>query len=208
MPADLRAASDPGFGTGPGACQNVGMPNLPDRTDAQVRIGVAIAVPPPFGAELGESRRRFGDPQADAIPPHITVLGPSVVERDELADTIEHLRKAAASQEPFHVVLRGAGTFRPVSPVVFAQVAVGIAECERLEAAVRTGPLDFPLRFNYHPHVTVAHEVSDELLDAAFDGMADYEATFSVDEVHLFEHGDDGVWRPVQGFPLGSVDAA
>jgi len=198
-------ADGAGFGTGRWACQNVGMPNLPDRTGAQVRIGVAIAVPPPFGPELGEARRRFGDPQADAIPPHITVLGPSVLERDELDGAIEHLGKAAAGEAPFHVVLRGAGTFRPVSPVVFAQVAVGIAECERLEAAVRTGPLDFPLRFNYHPHVTVAHEVPDDLLDAAFDGMADYEATFRVDEVHLYEHGDDGVWRPVRGFPLGGA---
>ncbi|GMA22373.1 hypothetical protein GCM10025864_01320 [Luteimicrobium album] len=66
-------------------------------------------------------------------------------------------------------------------------------------------PARLPLRFNYHPHVTVAHEVADDLLDAAFDGMADYEAAFDVDEVHLFEHGDDGVWRPVQGFPLGDA---
>jgi 2'-5' RNA ligase len=179
--------------------------NLPERTGAQVRIGVAIAVPEPFSTQLRDARRLFGDPQAEAIPPHITVLGPTVLEPDELSGALVHLRAAATSRAPFRVVLRGTGSFRPVSPVVFAQVAQGIAECEALESAIRTGPLDFPLRFPYHPHVTVAHEVPDAALDRAFTELAGFEAEFDVREVHLFEHGDDGVWRPERGFRLGEL---
>jgi 2'-5' RNA ligase len=176
--------------------------NLPERTGAQVRIGVAIAVPEPFSTRLRDARRRFGDPEAEAIPPHITVLGPTVLEPGELTAALEHLEAAAATCAPFHVVLRGTGSFRPVSPVVFAQVAQGIAECEALESAIRSGPLAFPLRFPYHPHVTVAHEVPDAALDRAFTELAGFEAEFDVDSVHLFEHGDDGVWRPERGFGL------
>jgi 2'-5' RNA ligase len=177
--------------------------NLPERTGAQVRIGVAIAVPEPYRTALRAARRRFDDPEAEAIPPHITVLGPTVLEPEQLEPAARHLEAAAAATAPFRIVLRGAGSFRPVSPVVFAQVAQGIAECESLESAVRSGPLDQPLRFSYHPHVTVAHEVPDASLDRAFEEMADFSATFEVTELHLFEHGDDGVWRPARGFPLG-----
>ena len=44
-------------------------------------------------------------------------------------------------------------------------------------------------------------------LDAAFDQMATYDAQFDVAGFSLYEHGDDGVWRPEQVFPLGA-DAA
>lgn len=177
--------------------------SMPGRSGAQVRIGVAVAVPEPYSSELAAARERFGDPQAGAIPPHVTVLPPTVVEHDDMAAVVEHLEKAVASCERFEVALRGPGTFRPVSPVVFARLERGREGCAQVESAVRSGLLDVPLRFDYHPHVTVAHEVSDACLDRAFDEMQGYEATFEVRSVHLFEHGDDGVWRAVAEFFLG-----
>jgi 2'-5' RNA ligase len=175
---------------------------LPPRTGDQVRIGVAIPVPDPFAAGLQGARARFGDPLAHAIPPHVTLLGPTVVEPADMARVSEHLERVAARADPFELHLRGTGSFRPVSPVVFVQVAQGIAHCERLERSVRSGPLAQDLRFNYHPHVTVAHEVDDDALDRAFAEMAHYEAQFTVDAFAAYEHGDDGVWRPVRDYPL------
>ena len=55
---------------------------------------------------------------------------------------MEHLEAVSAISRPFPMVLRGTGTFRPISPVVFVQVSGGLAECEVLERAVRTGPLE------------------------------------------------------------------
>jgi 2'-5' RNA ligase len=182
---------------------------LPPRSGDQVRIGVAIPVPDPFAAGLQSARARFGDPLADSIPPHITLLGPTVVEPDEMARVSEHLEQVAAQMDPFELHLRGTGSFRPVSPVVFVQVAQGIAHCERLERAVRSGPLTQALRFNYHPHVTVAHEVPEDALDRAYAELAHYEAQFPVTSFQVYEHGDDGVWRPVRDFPLdGGAPAA
>jgi 2'-5' RNA ligase len=181
--------------------------NLPERGPGQVRVGVAIEVPEPFATELQSARARFGDPLASAIPPHITLLGPTVLDPDVLDEARAHLERVAATAAPFRIHLRGSATFRPVSPVVFVQVVGGIAECEHLEQAVRSGTLAQELRFNYHPHVTVAHEVDDADLDRAFEEMATYEARFDVHGFHLYEHGDDGVWRPRRPYLLGEAQA-
>ncbi|WP_166846258.1 2'-5' RNA ligase family protein [Isoptericola sp. BMS4] len=176
--------------------------NLPARGPAQVRIGIAIAVPEPYAGELQRARAELGDPLAQAIPPHITVIGPTVVDEAVMPTVVEHLSKVAADTPPFRVQLRGTGTFRPVSPVVFVALAAGIAECEQLERATRSGVLHQETRFNYHPHVTVAHEVPDAELDRAFTELAGFDGAFDVDCLWQYEHGDDEVWRPQRCFPL------
>ena len=114
----------------------------------------------------------------------------------------------AADTEPFEVQLRGTGTFRPVSQVVFVAMAAGIAECERLADAIRTGPLWRELAHPYHPHVTVAHDVPGAALDAAYERLGGYTARFEVDHFTRYEHSGDGVWRPVRHYPLGSNSAS
>jgi 2'-5' RNA ligase len=165
-------------------------------------IGVSIAIPAPHGDLLQTKRASFGDPLADSIPTHVTLLPPTHVEDGAMGAAVSHLEAVSEGSSPFSMVLRGTGTFRPISPVVFVQVSGGIAECEQLERAIRTGPLHRHLDFYYHPHVTVAHHVSEGNLDRAFSELADFEARFEVDAFHLYEHGDDQVWRPVRSFPL------
>lgn len=177
--------------------------NIPDRAPGQVRIGIAVAVPEPYSAELAAARSAAGDPLAELIPPHITLLGPTVIDQADLEKVRDHLGQVAGSVGPFEVVLRGTATFRPVSPVVFVALAQGIAECETIESRVRTGMLAQDLRFNYHPHVTIAHEVPDDCLDKAYESLRDFEARFEVASFWQYEHGDDGVWRPQCEFALG-----
>lgn len=167
-------------------------------------IGVAIAIPQPYGDELAGWRKSFGDPMAVSAPPHITLLPPTELDGAELGVVEEHLRQVAASREPFVVHLRGTATFRPVSPVVFVGLAEGISDCETLSKAIRTGPLPTELPFPYHPHVTVAHELPEPVMDRAFEVLADYEADFVVDSFGLYSHGADGVWRKHRDFVLGS----
>jgi len=166
-------------------------------------IGVSIAIPSPHAEMLQARRASFGDPLAESIPTHVTLLPPTEVAEDELESAVKHLEEVAAQGRRFPMVLRGTGTFRPTSPVVFVQVSGGIADCELLEKDVRQGPLDRSLDFNYHPHVTVAHHVPEPNLDRAFTELSDFECAFEVEEFHLYEHGDDGVWRPVRSFALG-----
>ncbi|MEO7069600.1 MAG: 2'-5' RNA ligase family protein [Nostocoides sp.] len=172
-------------------------------------IGVAVAVPEPFGSALRRMRDSFGDALAAGIPTHITLLPPTEVDEGSYAAFEAHLAGVTRTVAPFEVLLRGTGTFRPVSPVVFVQVARGISECEQLEAAVRGGPLERDLEFSYHPHVTVAQHLDDEALELAFEALAGYAATFTVSSIALYRHGDGGgaddAWRVVRTFPLGDA---
>lgn len=167
-------------------------------------IGVSIAVPDPQGTSLQEYRVALGDDTARHIPTHITLVPPTEISEEALAVVTRHLEQAAARNEPFQVSLRGTGTFRPVSPVVFIGVVEGIAGCELLADSVRTGPLAVEVDFPYHPHVTVAHHLSEEQLDRAFTELDDYEARFAVTEFWLYVHHEDHGWQPTRAFALGT----
>jgi 2'-5' RNA ligase len=166
-------------------------------------IGVAIGIPEPYTSELQGWRERLGDPNAAGIPPHVTLLPPTELRTDDLDEAEAHLQAVAQEHAPFTMHLRGSGTFRPISPVVFVPLVQGIGECERLEQVVRSGPLAREVRFPYHPHVTVAHDVAEDYLDRAFLELAVYDARFTVWGFTLFERGQDAVWRPQRDFPFG-----
>ena len=181
-------AAEPGPGGDTGAADHV-------------TIGVAVPIPEPYGAELQKWRESFRDPLARSIPTHVTLLPPTAVPRALLAAIEEHLGGVAAAGRPFSMVLQGTDTFRPISPVAFVRVAQGGEECAESEELVRSGPLARELRFPYHPHVTVAHELPDEVLSDAESTLAGYEARFVVTGFALYEHGEDGVWRVRRYFP-------
>jgi 2'-5' RNA ligase len=166
-------------------------------------IGVALAIPEPWATQLQDYRTALGDETATRIPTHITLVPPTEVDDAELAGIDQHLEAAANGFRAFDVHLRGTGTFRPVSPVVFVTLAEGIAHCEQLALAVRQGPLDVPLQFPYHPHVTIAHHLPDETLDKAFTELRTFECVFRADELHLYLHEDAAGWRPTRDYPLG-----
>ena len=168
----------------------------------RINLGVAISVPSPWREELSEWRLRVGDPQGKRVPPHVTLLPPTQVAAARLEQIDRHLAATAEACSPFEIHLSGTGTFRPVSDVVFVVVASGIAHCEQLERRVRSGPLARETRFPYHPHVTVAHDIAAEGLDAAYAGLADFEARFPVTGFTAFEQGEAGVWLPYREFVL------
>ncbi|QSR29910.1 2'-5' RNA ligase [Nocardioides sp. S5] len=166
-------------------------------------IGVAIAIPEPWASELQDYRTSVGDTTATQIPTHITLIPPAQVEDAELDTVTDHLAHAASAVEPFDIHLRGTGTFRPVSPVVFVTVAEGISACEQLAGAVRRGPLEVDLHYPYHPHVTIAHHLDDTALDRAFAELAGFECRFTAEEFSLYVHDDSAGWQPTRHFELG-----
>ena len=170
-------------------------------------IGVAVAIPEPWATELQDYRTSVGDLTATQIPTHITLIPPVAVEARELASVEEHLAAVADTVDSFRIHLRGTGTFRPVSPVVFVSVVEGISECELLAQAVRSGPLAVELEFPYHPHVTVAHHLADNQLDRAFSELADFECEFAADHFALYVHDDSLGWQPTHEFALRSATA-
>ncbi|MBC9729106.1 2'-5' RNA ligase family protein [Streptomyces sp. TRM68367] len=172
-----------------------------------VTIGVSIAVPEPHGSELQQLRAGFGDAAAHGIPTHVTLLPPTELDDAALAAVEAHLTEVAAAGRPFPMRLRGSGTFRPLSPVVFVQVVEGAEACTWLQKEVRdaSGPVARELQFPYHPHVTVAHGIDEAAMDRAYEELADYEADWSCTGFALYEQGADGVWRKLREFPFGSA---
>ncbi|MGS2614159.1 2'-5' RNA ligase family protein [Micromonospora sp. LZ34] len=172
--------------------------------DDTIQIGVAVDIPEPWGAMLTRRRAEAGDPQAADIPAHVTLLGPTEIPVATLPAVERHLGAVAAAHLPFTLHLRGTGTFRPVTQVVFVAVAAGISECELLAAAIRAAPeLRRETRFPYHPHVTVAQDVAPEALDKAYEDLADFSAMFEVEAFTLFSHSGQARWQPRRDFRLG-----
>ena len=111
-----------------------------------------------------------------------------------LPEIEEHLRWAASRCTPFDIHLRGTATLPAGVACGLRPAGAGIGGCER-SSPRPLGPLARELRFPYHPHVTVAHDLPDAALDAAFTALATYEARFTVTGFSLYEH-IGGVWRP------------
>ena len=86
-------------------------------------------------------------------------------------------------------------------------VAEGISQCEQLAAAVREGPLAVDLQFPYHPHVTIAHHLPDDVLDRAFGELAAFDSVFDATEFHLYVHDEEAGWKPTRDFALQPIPA-
>ena len=165
-------------------------------------VGVALPIPEPWGSGIQRLRIGYGETRAADIPTHITLLPPTPLPADELPGLRAHLTTVAATHAAFQVVLRGTGTFQPVSDVVFIQVAMGVSSCERLERAVRSGPVERELAFPYHPHVTLVHDQPVDVLDRAFAELGTFAARFPATMFRLYRHDGDGVWASVEDYPL------
>ncbi|WP_158277148.1 2'-5' RNA ligase family protein [Serinibacter arcticus] len=124
----------------------------------------------------------------------------------DLSDVEKQLTRAARTVAPFTIELSGAGSFRPTTQVVYAALTRGAASCDRLQRASRQGPLELELRFDYHPHVTVAQDVPAQDLDAAENALRDFRAEFEARSFVLYERGPDGVWNTIRTYPLTGRD--
>lgn len=165
-------------------------------------IGILIDVPDPFGQHLCEVRADFGDPLAGTVPSHVTLVPPVEVTPERLETLDYALADAAAQIAPYSIRLRGTGTFRPVSPVVFITVSLGISYTEILAQRVRAAVGGVDLEFPYHPHVTVAQDLDDDRLDQAYEQLRDFECEFTVDQFSLYCREADGEWVRQSTFEL------
>jgi 2'-5' RNA ligase len=172
------------------------------RPDGMTTIGVALKVPEPYATQIRAAREAFGDPQANSIPTHVTLIAPAEIPMHSLPAIDAHLTAVSNGLAPFRIQLRGTATFRPVSPVVFVAVVEGISGCERIEKAVRRGPLLRRRRFPYHPHVTLVHNMPEDVLDKAFAEFEDFSAVFAADHLSLFQQDTEGIWHPIRDYRL------
>ena len=196
-----RVAGTPGTSHGDPAGRRAAAVSPVSRSE-DISVGVILGFPAEIAEELQRWRASFGDPLADIVPAHITLVTTTPT-RDWEA-TLEHVREVALHQRPFDVTIAGTGTFRPVSPVVFINVEDGFEHCVALHEKLQQGPLHRELPFAYHPHVTIAHDVTPESLDEAETVLRNYRATFPVVSMGLYEHDADGIWQLREELDFGT----
>lgn len=169
-------------------------------------VGVSIPIPEPFGSQLQRARASFGDPLAATVPSHITLIPPTSVNDHEVDCFAGRLADAAQPVAPYEIHLRGTGTFRPVSSVVFIAVSEGISETELLAQAVRSalGSTIAEPEYPFHPHVTVAQDVDEAGLDRAYSELDDFECRFAVESFALYVHDEAAGWQTRREFVLAN----
>ncbi|MCV9992992.1 2'-5' RNA ligase family protein [Paeniglutamicibacter sp. ZC-3] len=163
-------------------------------------LGVVIEIPAPHDAALRTWLRRYGGVAAAAVAPHITLVSGSTTDWDS---AVEHVHKVAAQAEPFEVSLRGTGTFRPITPVVFLNVENGADSCSELHDALVDGPMRHEVAYGYHPHLTIAHEVEEAVMDLAQEELKGESLSFTVQRIGLFALDATGAWSLREELGLG-----
>lgn len=182
------------------------VPGVMDSGDEGVSVGVVIPLPEPLRSHLRQTRASLGDPVAWSIAPHITLVTGALA--TDWAAVRQHVRAVAARTGRFRISLRGTASFRPVTDVVYLQVEDGYDECVELHRALQAGPLSPQAEFDFHPHLTMAHDLPERKLDLALESLEGYAAEFPVDRIGLFEHDADGLWALQEELILGQARQA
>lgn len=169
-------------------------PALQDLMRREV-VGVVIEVPAPCGDDILQWRMGFGDPFADRMPTHVTLLLPPPLAASDIDQLGRTLDEIAGRWSPFEVAMGPIGTFRPVSPVVYLQVSAEGEAFHKLERALISAHGHVEREHDFVPHVTLAMNVGDGLLDAAAEALADYSCRWVAGSMSLFRRHTDGRWH-------------
>lgn len=170
----------------------------------RIRLGAALMIPEPLAGEVQGLRRACGD--HGAMAPHLTLVPPVNVRRDDLGEALSVLQDAAARTRPFALTLGPPATFLPDNPVLFLRVGGDLDALFEFRARVFVGPLSRSLTWPFTPHVTICDSGEPERLRAAVVALADYRVEFEVERVYLLHERRPDADRPRRWVPL--LDAA
>jgi 2'-5' RNA ligase/8-oxo-dGTP pyrophosphatase MutT (NUDIX family) len=177
---------------------------------ARVRLGVVARLPEPLGIHVQAWRRALGDPLAERIEPHLTLVPPQTVAERDLDRAVALVERAAAEAVPFLVELDGAASFLPDAAVAYLAVREGGPALHDLEVALQEAPLDRRTH-PFHPHVTVTQDLPADQIEAAAAELAGFRAAFPVREVAFMREERDEergrVWRPLAAATVGASTA-
>ncbi|WP_334122175.1 2'-5' RNA ligase family protein [Glutamicibacter sp.] len=169
--------------------------------ESRFTLGVVIPVPAPHRETLRTWRREFGGEATEPIAPHITLISGSYLNTWEKAAA--QVRQVASNLQPFRISLGAARTFRPASEVVYLPLLAGAQECWELHRALLSDALRHESAFAYHPHLTIAQNVSAQQLDAAQAALTQVTIEFTADRVQLFDTRG-GQWNLSEDIALGA----
>ena len=167
-------------------------------------MGVALLLESPVADEIDGLRRALGDPTLGRMDPHLTLVPPVNVRKDQLTEALRVLRDAAGGASgPLCLTLGAVATFLPANPVLYLPVGGDLEALTALRDAVFRGPLERRLSWPWVPHVTVADGIAEDLVASAVTSLRGYTATVEVDRIVMLEEAIGRSWKPLADAALG-----
>jgi len=170
-------------------------------------FALVIYVPSPLGRFLDDLRRELvphDNPHA-----HVSVLPPRPLRVDWPVASAQ-VRTLTDGWTPFEIELTSVEVF-PVTEVVYLELGAGAAELRRMHAAMNRSVLDFVEPFAYHPHLTLAQEIThgdvERLRETASLRWRGYQGPrrFRVDHAVLVQNTLNNYWIDLAEYSLGAV---
>ncbi len=132
---------------------------------------------------------------------HVTILPPRPL-HDDLKNAIRQITQESRNVSPFRVELGEIEIFEG-SNVVYLEIARGVGELREFYRLLNRGPLAYKENFPYHPHITLAQNVSAEqaprLAGTARQRWAEYRGPrgFVVSSLSFVQHVAPSIWADV-----------
>jgi 2'-5' RNA ligase len=105
---------------------------------------------------------------------------------------------------PFRVELTSIEVFEGTN-VIYLSVGAGYRELEKMHAALNRGPLEFAEPFEYHPHVTLAQQLSEDEVGTTL-ALArrrwrefPYSHSFTVERLTFVQNTAENRWADLAG---------
>lgn len=177
------------------------VPVSPTLLAQQRYVSVLAKVPEELASYILGWRRAQPEIQ-EAGSVHITVL----VAHEEGSPTaaFESLRRLLAGSGSFTVRLGAPASFAPVTAVSYLPVQEGTSKLQGLNMLAEQALGASASPFDYHPHVTLAQHVSDDVLARSlldFEDIPEYLATFEVSCVRVYLY-DGFTWGAIGSITL------
>jgi 2'-5' RNA ligase len=174
----------------------------------QLRVfALVIYIPDPLGRFLDDLRRELVphyNPHA-----HVSVLPPRQLPSDWEAASGQ-ARALTEGWPTFDVELTSVQVF-PATDVIYIGIGRGATELDRMHTALNSDVLAFPEPYLYHPHVTLAQEVSHdrvpELCERASRYWSEYRGShvFRAERAMFVQNTVDNCWADLAEYSLGAV---
>jgi len=170
------------------------------------RFALVSYIPDPLGAFLDRLRLDLTphcNPHA-----HVTVLPPRPISTEcDLKQVMESLEQEMRLAHPFDVVLGDIEVF-PVTNVIYVSLARGERALHNLFGNLNCGSLQHDGPFPYHPHITVAQDLTaeqaQEFAKIARERWAAYQGPrrFTVEWLSFVQNVAPGMWVDLARIPL------
>lgn len=137
---------------------------------------------------------------------HLTVLPPRPVQ-GPVDEVVRGLAYGLQEFGPVYVELGGVEMFAE-SRVVYVSVAMGRVELERMHDVLNSGAVTFEEPFRYHPHITLAQDVSSDSITSVLDRAQHHwnswphPRSFVVENLTVVQNTVDNRWFDVEELHL------